>query len=139
MSELMMDAARHTNQKWIDNGEASFYLYDGARTPFSDGSFDKVFTVNTIYFWSDPVSLLSEIYRITTAGGWFNITFAQKAFMQTLPFTQFGFELYDTTKVETLVAATSWKILATAYETETIKSKAGEIVQREFTTITLAK
>ncbi len=139
MSQLMTEEARLLNQKWIEKGQAAFFLYDGTTTPFSDNSFDRVFTVNTIYFWKDPVSLLSEIYRITTAGGWFNITFAQKSFMQILPFTKYGFELYDTQKVEKLVAATSWKILRTESETETVKSKTGEKVQREFTTITLQK
>lgn len=139
MSELMMQEARRINQKWIENGQAAFFLYDGDQTCFNDNSFDKVFTVNTIYFWKEPAALLSEIHRITIDGGCFNITFAQKAFMQTLPFVQFGFELYDAQKVEQLIAKTAWKIKDTASETETVKTKTGELVEREFTTITLIK
>lgn len=139
MSELMMEEARRINQKWIENGQAAFFLYDGAQPPFGDNSFDRVFTVNTIYFWKEPAALLSEIHRVTADGGWFNITFAQEAFMQTLPFVQFGFELYDTQKVEQLIAKTSWKIKDTASETETVKTKTGELVEREFTTLTLIK
>ncbi len=139
MSELMMSEARRINKKCIENGQATFYLYDGAQTPFDDSSFDKIFTVNTIYFWKEPAALLSEIYRITANGGWFNITFAQKAFMQTLPFVQFGFELYDTQKVEKLVSRTSWKIRCCESQTETVKTKTGELVDREFTTVTLMK
>jgi len=59
--------------------------------------------------------------------------------MQTLPFVQFGFELYDTKKVEELIAETAWKIANTASETETITTKTGELVDREFTTVTLIK
>lgn len=139
MSELMTEEARRLNQKWVENGQAAFFLYDGDKTPFSDNSFEKMFTVNTIYFWKEPTELLSEIHRITADGAWFNITFAQKAFMQTLPFVQFGFELYDTQKVEKLVASTPWKIGSTESETETVKTKIGELVEREFTTITLIK
>jgi SAM-dependent methyltransferase len=139
MSELMMEEARKINQQWVENKQAAFFLYDGNQTSFNDNSFDKVFTVNTIYFWKNPVALLNEINRITAEGGWFNITFAQKAFMQTLPFVKFGFELYDTKKVEEVVAKTAWKIANTGSETETVKTKTGELVEREFTTITLAK
>jgi SAM-dependent methyltransferase len=139
MSELMMEEARKINQQWVERKQAAFFLYDGNQTSFNDNSFDKVFTVNTIYFWKNPVALLNEINRITAEGGWFNITFAQKAFMQTLPFVQFGFELYDTKKVEELVTKTAWKIANTGSETETVKTKTGELVEREFTTITLAK
>ncbi|MCH5689622.1 hypothetical protein LWM68_38585 [Niabella sp. W65] len=59
--------------------------------------------------------------------------------MQTLPFVQFGFELYDTQKVENLIAKTSWKIKDTASETETVRTKTGALVEREFTTVTLTK
>ncbi|MCH5689623.1 class I SAM-dependent methyltransferase [Niabella sp. W65] len=31
MSELMMEEARRINQKWIGNGQAAFYLYNGAQ------------------------------------------------------------------------------------------------------------
>ncbi|MGN7784631.1 class I SAM-dependent methyltransferase [Niabella sp. 22666] len=139
MSELMMEEARKINRQWVENRQAAFFLYDGDQTSFNDNSFDKVFTVNTIYFWKNPVALLNEINRITAEGGWFNITFAQKAFMQTLPFVKFGFELYDTKKVAELVTKTAWKIANTGSETETVKTKTGELVEREFTTITLAK
>lgn len=139
MSELMMAEARRINQKWIENGQAAFYLYDGAQSPFGNNSFDRIFTVNTIYFWKDPAALLFEVYRVTAEEGRFNITFAQKAFMQTLPFVQFGFELYDTPKVEKLIAKTSWKIKDAASETETVRTKTGEMVEREFTTLTLIK
>ncbi|MGE9311841.1 class I SAM-dependent methyltransferase [Niabella sp. CJ426] len=139
MSELMTEEARRLNQQWVENKQAAFFLYDGNQTSFNDNSFDKVFTVNTIYFWKNPVALLNEINRITAEGGWFNITFAQKAFMQTLLFVKFGFELYDTKKVEEVVAKTAWKIANTGSETETVKTKTGELVEREFTTITLAK
>ena len=139
MSELMREEARKINQQWVENRQAAFFLYDGNKTSFSDNNFDKVYTVNTIYFWKQPLELLSEVHRITANGGWFNITFAQKAFMQTLPFVQFGFELYDTKKVEELIAETAWKIANTASETETITTKTGELVDREFTTVTLIK
>jgi ubiquinone/menaquinone biosynthesis C-methylase UbiE len=39
--------------------------------PYWSNSFDAVLSVHTIYFWSDPVTALSEIRRVTKPGGRF--------------------------------------------------------------------
>lgn len=44
--------------------QVDLILYDGSRLPFPDNTFDKFFTVNTIYFWPDPVAMLLEIARV---------------------------------------------------------------------------
>jgi arsenite methyltransferase len=42
-------------------------LFD--RLPFQANRFDKIFTVNTIYFWDDPAIVLGEIVRVAKPGG----------------------------------------------------------------------
>jgi SAM-dependent methyltransferase len=37
--------------------------------PFEDGSFDRAYTVNTIFFWPDVPAGLSEIHRVLRPGG----------------------------------------------------------------------
>ncbi len=139
VSELMHKEAQRINEAYIGKKQASFHLYNGIHVPFPDQYFDRIFTVNTLYFWSDPTLLLSELYRVTKTNGTVNITFAQKSFMQQLPFVQFGFELYDNEKAEQLINTTSFKVVDLETRTETIKSKTGELVNREFTTISLKK
>ncbi|WP_192348554.1 methyltransferase domain-containing protein [Algoriphagus sp. Y33] len=56
-------------------------------------AFDKVFTVNAIYFWSDPVVLAREIYRVLKPDGRLVVAFAGRDFMKKLPFTDFVFLL----------------------------------------------
>ncbi len=138
-SVLMHEEAKRINKHLIDREKASFYLYDGINMPFSDLFFDRIFTVNTVYFWNDPVYLLNELYRVVTFKGLVNITFAQKDFMQRLPFTQFGFELYDNAKISELIKKTKFEIVSTDTQIETIKSKTGDVINRDFTTITLTK
>lgn len=46
-----------------------FELYDGSVFPFGDEGFDRLFTVNTIYFWEDPAHTLSEVHRVLKPGG----------------------------------------------------------------------
>ena len=42
---------------------------DVAAIPFADGSFDRVYSVNTIFFWPDVRSGLAEILRVLRADG----------------------------------------------------------------------
>ena len=37
--------------------------------PYEDQRFDKVCTVNTIYFWPEPERNAAQIYRVTPSGG----------------------------------------------------------------------
>lgn len=139
MSELMFQEARQINRNFVSQKQAFFSLYDGNTIPFEDELFDKIFTVNTIYFWQRPEELLSEIYRVLKPSGNFCLTFAEEDFMKKLPFTQFEFELYSTEKAQELIKKTPFKIVYTETQTEKVKSKTGELVDRAFTTIVLEK
>lgn len=139
MSELMFQEARQINRNFVSQKQAFFSLYDGNVIPFQEAHFDKIFTVNTIYFWQEPEKLLSEIYRILKPNGIFCITFAEESFMKQLPFTKYEFELYCTEKVEKLIQKTSFKIINAATLIEKVKTKTGELVDRDFTTIVLEK
>jgi ubiquinone/menaquinone biosynthesis C-methylase UbiE len=139
MSELMHEEAKKINAGFIEEQKASFHVYDGKLIPFPDNHFDRIFTVNTIYFWSDPPALLAELYRVLKTGGRLCITFAQESFMKQLPFTTYGFELYSTDKLEKLVSDSPFHILKTESQTEQVMSKMGELMDREFTTVTLQK
>ena len=139
MSELMFQEARQINRNFVSQKQAFFSLYDGNKIPFEDESFDKIFTVNTIYFWQEPEKLFLEIYRVLQPNGNFCLTFAEEDFMKTLPFTQFEFELYSTEKVQNLIKKMPFKIIYTETQTEKVKSKTSELVDRAFTTFVLEK
>jgi len=139
MSELMFQEARQINRNFVSQKQAFFSLYDGNAVPFQDDFFDKIFTVNTIYFWHEPEKLLLEIYRVLKPNGVFCITFAEESFMKTLPFTKFEFELYSTEKVEQLVQKTHFKMVYKETLTEKVKTRTGELVDRDFTTVVLEK
>ena len=139
MSELMFQEARQINRNFVSQKQAFFSLYDGNVIPFQDNFLDKIFTVNTIYFWQEPEKLLSEIYRVLKPNGVFCITFAEESFMKTLPFTQYKFKLYSSEKVEQLVQTTVFKMVYKETLTEKVKTRTGELVDRDFTTIILEK
>ena len=139
MSELMFQEAQQINKNFAAKKLAHFLLYDGNEIPFEESFFDKIFTVNTIYFWQNPEKMLLEIYRVLKTKGIFCLTFAQESFMKQLPFTQYEFELYTTEKAENLIEKIPFKIKYSETLKEKIKSKTGELVDRVFTSIILEK
>lgn len=137
LSELMHAEAQRINHSLLQR--AAFSLYDGTRFPFPENFFDKAFTVNTVYFWKQPLDTLNECYRVLKPGGRCCITFGEASFMQQLPFTQFGFTLYSSDSLSALVADTAFTLADRESQTELIKSKTGESVERTFTTLSLRK
>ncbi|GGF28228.1 class I SAM-dependent methyltransferase [Echinicola rosea] len=139
VSELMHLEAKKHNALWVDKGKTAFYLYDGESAPFESGIFDKIFTVNTIYFWSEPKKTAMELKRLLADEGSLVIAFAQKRFMENLPFAQYGFTFYDDEDVIELMAAVGLVPLEQSDVTETVKSKAMEEVEREFTVMRFSR
>lgn len=135
ISELMQQQAIKSNQNYIENNLAEFELYNRTEIPFNDESFDKIFTVNTLYFWESPDLLLSEIYRVLKPNGIFALTFADKSFMEKLPFTNFGFNLYSLNDAEELLQKNHFKILKSISQNEKVFSKTNEMVNRTFFTV----
>ncbi len=37
--------------------------------PFADGAFDRILTINTVYFWSDGPACVRELHRVLAPGG----------------------------------------------------------------------
>ncbi|MGI9653141.1 class I SAM-dependent methyltransferase [Chryseobacterium sp. RLHN22] len=138
ISETMNKEARNLNLEFKD--QAEFILYEGKKLPFEDEVFDKIFTVNTVYFWENPVEFLNEIYRVLKDNGTFVLTFGQKDFMEKLPFTVFDFKLYNNSEMEELISQSHFKRMKISEKEEEIKSKTGdETIKRIYTVLTIKK
>ncbi len=57
------------NHIFINNKNIHFDLYNGTSIPSEEEVFAKIFTVNTIYFWQNPVKLFEEMCSILTSKG----------------------------------------------------------------------
>ncbi len=139
ISDLMQEEAQQLNQKHVHNQTASFHLYDGETIPFENEKFDKVMTVNTLYFWQDPKKLISEIYRVLKPKGTFTLVFADKESMQKMPFTKFGFQLYTLNNYKDLLYTTEFKIETIHKFEEKVETKTGQIMERTVLAVKTSK
>jgi SAM-dependent methyltransferase len=69
IAETMVTGAIAFNAELVAAGIASFRLASAEAIPCPDQSFDRVFAVNVIYFWPDPVRALLEMRRVLRPGG----------------------------------------------------------------------
>ena len=69
LSHAMVRAAARRNARAIRMGRAEVQRGDVADLPYADHSFDKVLSIHTLYFWTDPERAIAEIARVLKPGG----------------------------------------------------------------------
>ncbi len=136
ISETMVAEASAAH---ADDDNISFSLTDGKSLAFADNSFDKVFTVNTIYFWEEPQTYLQEIVRVMKPGGSLCIGFIPERIMQKIPFAQYGFNLYTESRVRELLEGSGLIIISEITEKELITGNTGQQIEREFVVVSAKK
>lgn len=140
ISALMVREAIRLNKSAVSSGSADFSLSDGMQLNFAAGFFTKVFTVNTLYFWKDPIGYATEILRVLKPGGLFSLTFAPREFMEKLPFTQYEFRLYSREEAEELLISSGFEIKEVNIHKEMLRSNAaGMEVERDIIIINAVK
>lgn len=73
--------------------------------PYEDGSFSKVCSVNTIYFWEEPERALSECRRVLKPGGSLVLCFNSRSDLEAGGWHREGFRLYEVDEVRDLLRA----------------------------------
>jgi ubiquinone/menaquinone biosynthesis C-methylase UbiE len=63
-SEMVQMAHRH-NRDAIEKGLIEMKCASSDHIPYADESFDRVYTVHTLYIWNNPLAHLREIHRVT--------------------------------------------------------------------------
>ncbi len=93
-SEKMVEESTKNNTQLIAAGKVAFHFANAAKLPLHDAAVNKIFTINTLYFWENPAEVLSELHRILQPKGQLTITIRPKEIMQHYAFVKYGFTLY---------------------------------------------
>lgn len=116
-AELMVKEAIANNIDAVKRGTLNLRTGNSNSLPYEDSLFDAVFCINVIYFWINPSVDLKEIYRILKPGGRFLTIIRTKQSMLEMPFSKYGFTLYDEVEWTTLLKKNAF----TAIESFAIK------------------
>lgn len=128
-SEIMVDEACKQNEKFIASGQAEFIKADANELPFNPVSFDKVFSVNTIYFWENPQIVLAEIWRVLKPKGQVIISVRPKYIMEHYPFVKYGFSTFAKADLAELLTKNYFKVVATIEKDEPEVEINGELTK----------
>lgn len=94
-SEIMVAESRKRNEAYVQDGRAQFLLCSADKLPFAEETFDKTFSVNTVYFWENQQAVLAEIHRVLKPKGQITLVIRPKSVMQHYPFVKYGFNMFS--------------------------------------------
>jgi ubiquinone/menaquinone biosynthesis C-methylase UbiE len=87
-SPEMVRQARKLNAASVAAGRVDLREGEATTLPFGDDTFDKVLSVNVIYFWPEPLRSLHEIRRVLKPGGRLVLYFTHRDSMSGFPVTR---------------------------------------------------
>ncbi|MFP3154655.1 class I SAM-dependent methyltransferase [Lachnospiraceae bacterium ZAX-1] len=94
ISQDMVAAANKRNAHAVADRWMNLTSGDIVKTDFESGFFDKIYTINTVYFWDDLLVGLTQIHRILKDGGIFINAIYSREWLDKLKYTRTGFAKY---------------------------------------------
>lgn len=103
ISEPMLRHGRRRFRSEIAAGTVELTRGDVSAIPYPDRSFDRVYSVNTIYFWPDPAVGLREIVRVLKPSGRLVLGTGAVEAMKQRSYTRHRFTLFSEAALEQLL------------------------------------
>lgn len=135
-SEDMVRLTEKNNRDLIANGKVSLHHSQAHSLPVEDCCLNSVLTVNTIYFWDDPRSVLKEIRRVLVNDGKLVIAFRPAQCLSIYPTTRYDFRYYEPAEIEDLLISTGFTVTRSGSYTERRKVEIlGKKYEAQFTLV----
>lgn len=90
-SPSIVGAAARRNRAFVETGRMRLMCQNANGMSFANSSFDKAYTVNTVYFWENPDGIMLEIRRVLKPGGLFINALYSNATLSRFGHTRFGY------------------------------------------------
>lgn len=94
-SDTMVSIAKRKNRKYIKDGRVKIHHGNFNETDFKEISFDKIFSINTVYFWESPTETVSRIISLLKPGGAVYIGLHGRDDMEKMPLNREVFNYYS--------------------------------------------
>ena len=102
-SQAMLKQAGKVNRQYIATGKVKLHQGDCSFLPFDNESFDKLCSINTLYFWKEPKKYFREMFRVLKPGGSIAIGFRDDKQMSKLNLSKDIFTTYSQNEVISLL------------------------------------
>ena len=109
-SHEMVEEAKKINAPWITREQARFIKANANSLPLGNALFDKIFTVNTVYFWDNESLVFGELRRVLKPNGILILGLRPKHQMLKYPFSKYGFKMFSKEDITNLVESNGFKI-----------------------------
>jgi len=110
ISNYMVNNVSKKYKKYVENSLLKLSLENIANTSFENGTFNKIYTINTIYFWNDLEKCFSEIKRILKPNGMFLNAIYTKGYLDKIIYTKYGFNKYSIEDIKKVTEENGMKI-----------------------------
>ena len=111
ISDDMIKTGCKRNRKLIEQEKVHLTKGDVMDIPFENAYFDKIYTVNTVYFWKDLDKSLLEIKRVLKPNGTFINAIYSKEWLDKIRYTQHGFYKYSPDELVKITSRNGLNIL----------------------------
>lgn len=101
LSQAMLRSAALRNARALKAGCVTLRCGDVSSLPFADNQFDKAFSIQSFYFWPDPLRALAELFRVLKPGALLVVTLSTG----TTNSTPTGLERYQQILEEQIIPA----------------------------------
>jgi ubiquinone/menaquinone biosynthesis C-methylase UbiE len=108
-SATMVSAAKRRNAQAVKAGRVDVRYGEVKHLPFADNGFDKVFSINSLYFWIEPLEAFSELRRVIKPNGMLLLTFLPTERWEGAPEGTADFKPYSSVEVQTLLAQAGFR------------------------------
>ena len=108
-SPTMVSIARKKNKNLISEGKVNIVEGDFNTLPHQNESFDKVCSVNTIYFWPNPEIIAQKMSKILKPDGFVVIALEDIEQLKQRNLNPNVFRLYKTEKVKDLLSESGFR------------------------------
>lgn len=110
VSAAMTDYCRGRYRRQSLAGRLELQCASVSAIPYGDGRFNKVYSVNSLFYWPDVRQGLLECWRVTGDGGKLVLVFTSSASLKGKSFAQHGLTLHDGADIGKILEDTGFEV-----------------------------
>ncbi len=117
-SRDMLDFCKKRNHSIIQAGRLELKCAPAESLPYPSSHFNKICTVNSIFYWQSVPAALSEFHRVLADNGELVMCFTTKEFMEKQGYSNYGIALYESNEVQQMMKTAGFHDISTIHATD---------------------